>query len=227
MTHRRPWLGSTCGAVLTETRPVPAGQGQRQDPQGRGHRPAPWPRRPSGADPATGGGVRTSNTWFGANDAHEEDQGLSGMLLNFVNGGERTRIDDVPIRQQQRPRAAQRGGSHRLGPWWKAGVWDADGEGFLAAFNGAEGITVMGLVQTGGTRPMAGDNANGLAAVPVGTLMVTAYVPSLSRSRRNGISWWPLAAARHGARRSRRRRRAGAAPAREWVDLAAMFDQML
>jgi len=48
---------------------------------------------------------------------------------------------------------------------WKAGVWDADGEESLTAFNGAEGITVMGWFKMGGTNPTPGYNAIGLAGV--------------------------------------------------------------
>jgi len=102
---------------------------------------------------------------FAANDANEEDQGLSGTLLNFVNGGERMRIDDGAYPGSNNALQLHSAAESPTGTPWKAGVWDADGEESLTAFNGAEGITVMGWFKMGGTNPTPGYNAIGLAGV--------------------------------------------------------------
>jgi len=106
---------------------------------------------------------------FAANDANEEDQGLSGTLLNFVNGGERMRIDDGAYPGSNNALQLHSAAESPTGTPWKAGVWDADGEESLTAFNGAEGITVMGWFKMGGTNPTPGYNAIGLAGVLSGT----------------------------------------------------------
>ena len=128
-------------------------------------RQAPWPQE---IEPALTEHLVAAYDFehpFGANDAYEEDQGLSGTLLNFVNGGERMRIDDGAYPGSNNALQLHSAAESPTGTPWKAGIWDADGEESLAAFNGAEGITVMGWFKMGGTNPTAGYNAIGLAGV--------------------------------------------------------------
>lgn len=128
-------------------------------------RRAPWPEEVA---PALAEHLVASYDFehpFAANDANEEDQGLSGTLLNFVNGGERMRIDDGAYPGSNNALQLHSAAESPTGTAWKAGVWDADGEESLTAFNGAEGITVMGWFKMGGTNPTPGYNAIGLAGV--------------------------------------------------------------
>lgn len=128
-------------------------------------RRAPWPQE---VEPAIAEHLVASYDFehpFGANDAYEEDQGLSGTLLNLVNGGEQMRIDDGAYPGSNNALQLHSAAESPTGTAWKAGVWDADGEESLTAFNGAEGITVMGWFKMGGTNPTAGYNAIGLAGL--------------------------------------------------------------
>jgi glucose/arabinose dehydrogenase len=102
---------------------------------------------------------------FAANDAYEEDQGSSRTLLNLVNGGDRMRVDDGAYPGSNNALQLHSAAESPTGTAWKAGVWDADGAESLTAFNGAEGITVMGWFKMGGTNPTAGYNAIGLAGL--------------------------------------------------------------
>ncbi|WP_322937805.1 PQQ-dependent sugar dehydrogenase [Nocardioides bizhenqiangii] len=102
---------------------------------------------------------------FAANDAYEEDQGSSGTLLQLINGGERMRVDDGAYPGSNNALQIHSAAESPTGQAWKAGVWDADGEESLSAFNGAKGITVMGWFKMTGTNPTAGYNAIGLAGV--------------------------------------------------------------
>lgn len=102
---------------------------------------------------------------FAANDAYEEDQGASRTLLNFVNGGDRMRVDDGAYPGSNNALQLHSAAESPTGTAWKAGVWDADGAESLTAFNGAEGITVMGWFKMGGTNPTPGYNAIGLAGL--------------------------------------------------------------
>lgn len=104
---------------------------------------------------------------FAANDAHEEDLGSSRTLIRLVNGGERMRVDDGAYPGSNNALQLHSTAESPTGQPWKAGVFanDADGVESLRAFNGAEGITVMGWFKMGGTNPTAGYNAIGLAGV--------------------------------------------------------------
>ncbi|MDZ5622115.1 PQQ-dependent sugar dehydrogenase [Nocardioides sp. HM23] len=102
---------------------------------------------------------------FAANDAYEEDQGSSGTLLQLINGGERMRVDDGAYPGSNNALQIHSAAESPTGQAWKAGVWDADGEESLSAFDGAKGITVMGWFKMTGTNPTAGYNAIGLAGV--------------------------------------------------------------
>ncbi|MGM1062061.1 LamG-like jellyroll fold domain-containing protein [Saccharothrix sp. Mg75] len=100
---------------------------------------------------------------FPVDGARELDLGRSRTLLDLVNGGDRMRVDD----------SAFRGGGKalELGPRpganddWKAGVWDPDGAESLSAFNGVDGITIMGWFKTTGGNPAPGHGAVGLAGL--------------------------------------------------------------
>jgi glucose/arabinose dehydrogenase len=104
---------------------------------------------------------------FAANDAKEEDRGLSRTLIDLVNGGDDMRVDDGAYPGSDNAlQLHSRAGSPTAQPW-KAGVYenDADGVESLKAFNGAEGITVMGWFKMTGQNPTPGYNAIGLAGV--------------------------------------------------------------
>ncbi|MEV1113715.1 PQQ-dependent sugar dehydrogenase [Actinosynnema sp. NPDC049800] len=100
---------------------------------------------------------------FPVDDGREIDLGRSRTLFRLVNGGDRMRTRD----------AAFPGGGHALelrpqpgaNDDWKAGVWDEDGAESLRAFNGVEGITIMGWFKQTGANPSPGHGAVGLAGL--------------------------------------------------------------
>ncbi|QBR92312.1 PQQ-dependent sugar dehydrogenase [Nocardioides euryhalodurans] len=104
---------------------------------------------------------------FAANDAYEEDQGLSRTLIRLVNGGEDLRVDDGAYPGSNNALQLHSAAESPTGQPWKAGVYesDADGVASLDDFNGAEGITVMGWFKMTGQNPTPGYNAIGLAGV--------------------------------------------------------------
>jgi glucose/arabinose dehydrogenase len=84
----------------------------------------------------------------------EIDRGSSRTYLNLVNGGEQMRVDDGAFPGSNNAIQLQQVDPVNAGnDDWKAGVWDADGEETLSAFNGVEGITVMGWVKMTGQNP--------------------------------------------------------------------------
>lgn len=165
---------------------------------------------------------------FAANDANEEDQALSGTLLNFVNGGERMRIDDGAYPGSNNALQLHSAAESPTGTPWKAGVWDGDGEESLTAFNGAEGITVMGWFKMGGTNPTPGYNAIGLAGVLSGNsdghgvrallelIQVNGELRLVALGRRNDTGSSQTFAASAPWQEL--------LPDGEWVHLAATFD---
>ncbi|QYJ02763.1 PQQ-dependent sugar dehydrogenase [Nocardioides panacisoli] len=102
---------------------------------------------------------------FAARDDREEDQGLSKTLIQLVNGEEDMRVDDGAHPGSNNSLQIHSAAESPTGEAWKAGVWDRDGAESLGAFNGAEGITVMGWVKMTGQNPTPGYNAIGLTGV--------------------------------------------------------------
>ncbi len=102
---------------------------------------------------------------FGRDDAYEFDQGVSNTLLRLINGGEDMRVDDGAYPGSNNALQIHSAAESPTGEPWKAGIWDGDGEDSLRAFNGAEGITLMGWVKMTGQNPTAGYNAIGLTGV--------------------------------------------------------------
>jgi hypothetical protein len=102
---------------------------------------------------------------FAANDAYEEDQGLSRTLLRLINGGEDMRVTDGAHPGSRSSMQIHSAAESPTGTAWKAGVWDEGGADSLRAFNGAKGITVMGWFKMTGQNPTPGYNAIGLAGI--------------------------------------------------------------
>ncbi|WP_433868830.1 PQQ-dependent sugar dehydrogenase [Saccharopolyspora sp. CA-218241] len=91
---------------------------------------------------------------FAADDSYEEDQGSSNSLLDLVNGGEEMRVDDGAFPGSNNALQTRQVDPHHDGDDdWKAGIWDEGGVESLRAFNGAEGITVMGWFKMTGDHP--------------------------------------------------------------------------
>lgn len=165
---------------------------------------------------------------FAANDGYEEDRGLSRTLLRLVNGGERMRVDDGAYPGSLNALQIHSAAESPSGTAWKAGVWDAGGADSLRAFNGVEGITVMGWVKMTGQNPTAGYNAIGLAGVLSGNsdghgvrallelIQVNGELRLVALGRRIDTGSSQTFAARQDWREL--------LPQGEWVHLAATFD---
>lgn len=91
---------------------------------------------------------------FQQNGAVEVDRGLSRTYLNLINGGEDMRVADGAYPGSNN--SIQLGQVDPLTAGnddWKAGVYDANGVPTLSAFNGVDGVTVMGWVKMTGQNP--------------------------------------------------------------------------
>ncbi|TCP47873.1 concanavalin A-like lectin/glucanase superfamily protein [Tamaricihabitans halophyticus] len=93
---------------------------------------------------------------FAADDTQELDRGDSNTLLELLNGGTDMRVPDGAFpgsnnALQLRQVAPEQPGNDD----WKAGVWSDDGDGVesLRAFNGADGMTIMGWFKMTGENP--------------------------------------------------------------------------
>lgn len=102
---------------------------------------------------------------FGRDDSYEFDQGVSNTLLRMIGGGEDQRVDDGAYPGSRNALQIHSAAESPNGTPWKAGIWDGDGAEYLGAFNGTEGITVMGWFKMTGQNPTPGYNAIGLAGV--------------------------------------------------------------
>jgi hypothetical protein len=102
---------------------------------------------------------------FARDDAREFDQGSSRTLLELINGLEDMRVDDGAYPGSLNSIQIHSAAESPTGTPWKAGIWDENGAESLRAFNGAEGITVMGWFKMTGQNPTPGYNAVGLAGV--------------------------------------------------------------
>ncbi|WP_188187334.1 PQQ-dependent sugar dehydrogenase [Nonomuraea sp. SYSU D8015] len=91
--------------------------------------------------------------------AQEQDQGLSGTNIALVNGGAAMRVADRAYRgsknalQTRQVEPATAGNDD-----WKAGIYGENGVPTLRAFNGVQGVTIMGWFKMLGTGPAPNSN---------------------------------------------------------------------
>jgi hypothetical protein len=167
---------------------------------------------------------------FAANDAREEDQGLSRTLITLINGGEDMRVDDGAYPGSNNALQLRSADAATGALPWKAGVYEADADGVesLNAFNGAHRITMVGWVKMTGQNPTPGYNAIGLAGVLSGNsdghgvrallelIQVNGELRLVALGRRIDTGASQTFAASQDWRELR--------PQDEWVHLAATFD---
>ena len=125
---------------------------------------------------------------FAQDGAVELDQGSSDTLLNLVNGGWDSRVQDGAFPGSNNALKAQQVNPTANGnDDWKAGVWNQNGVPTLSAFKGAKQATVMGWFKTTGPNP----SPNTVTANPndyynaVGLAGVLSKVPAVAKAARS------------------------------------------